>query len=132
MISFRYHLVSIVAGRAIVSKQLDAPYSSGRGDAWTKAKCRGGHEVVIGGWTTTDGRFRSLLVGAHRGRHLVYIGRVGTGFGQAVVARLLPADLDRRIRSRGRRTYRLELAAAAVVVFSVEEQEQFQQEGPGA
>src|SRR5205814_2325263 len=52
----------------IVSKQLDAPYSSGRGDAWTKAKCRGGHEVVIGGWTTTDGRFRSLLVGAHRGR----------------------------------------------------------------
>jgi bifunctional non-homologous end joining protein LigD len=74
----------------IVSKQLDAPYSSGRGDAWTKTKCRGGHEVVIGGWTTTDGRFRSLLVGAHRGRHLVYIGRVGTGFGQAVTARLLP------------------------------------------
>jgi bifunctional non-homologous end joining protein LigD len=74
----------------IVSKQHDAPYSSGRGDAWTKAKCRGGHEVVIGGWTTTDGRFRSLLVGAHRGRHLVYIGRVGTGFGQAVTARLLP------------------------------------------
>jgi bifunctional non-homologous end joining protein LigD len=74
----------------IVSKRLDAPYSSGRGDAWTKAKCRGGHEVVIGAWTTTEGRFRSLLVGVHRGRHLVYIGRVGTGFGQAVVARLLP------------------------------------------
>jgi len=74
----------------IVSKQLGASYSSGRGDAWTKAKCRGGHEVVIGGWTTTDGRFRSLLVGAHRGRHLVYIGRVGTGFGRAVTARLSP------------------------------------------
>ncbi|HYK25082.1 MAG TPA: DNA polymerase ligase N-terminal domain-containing protein, partial [Steroidobacteraceae bacterium] len=26
----------------IVSKRLGAPYSSGRGDAWTKAKCRGG------------------------------------------------------------------------------------------
>ena len=39
----------------IVSKKLDAPYRSGRGDSWTKAKCRAGHEVVIGGWTTTAG-----------------------------------------------------------------------------
>ena len=34
----------------IVSKRLDAPYKSGRSGDWTKAKCRGGHEVVIGGW----------------------------------------------------------------------------------
>ena len=64
----------------IVSKKLDAPYRSGRGDSWTKAKCRAGHEVVIGGWCTTVG-FRSLLVGVHRGEHLVYVGRVGTGYG---------------------------------------------------
>ncbi len=37
----------------IVSKQLDAPYRSGRGGTWLKSKCRAGHEVVIGGWTTT-------------------------------------------------------------------------------
>ncbi len=37
----------------IVSKRLDAPYRSGRGETWTKAKCRAGHEVVIGGWTQT-------------------------------------------------------------------------------
>ena len=43
----------------IVSKQHGAPYSSGRGDAWTKAKCRGGHEVVIGGWTSSGEAFRS-------------------------------------------------------------------------
>ena len=65
----------------IVSKKLDAPYRSGRSDSWTKAKCRAGHEVVIGGWRTTSGKFRSLLVGVHRGDHLVYVGRVGTGFG---------------------------------------------------
>ena len=47
----------------IVSKRADAPYRCGRGDDWTKAKCRAGHEVVIGGWTTTAGKFRSLLVG---------------------------------------------------------------------
>jgi len=75
----------------IVSKRLDAPYRSGRSDSWTKAKCRGGHEVVVGGWADTAGRFRSLLVGAHRGDHLVYLGRVGTGFGAAAVERLMPA-----------------------------------------
>jgi bifunctional non-homologous end joining protein LigD len=74
----------------IISKRLDAAYQSGRTDRWTKAKCRGGHEVVIGGWSTTGNRFRSLLVGVHRGGHLVHIGRVGTGYGAAKVARLLP------------------------------------------
>jgi len=54
----------------IVSKRADAPYRSGRGDTWTKAKCRAGHEVVIGGWSTTAGKFRSLPVGVHRGDHL--------------------------------------------------------------
>ena len=36
----------------IVSKELDAPYRSGRGGSWVKTKCRAGHEVVIGGWTS--------------------------------------------------------------------------------
>lgn len=74
----------------VVSKRADAPYRPGRGGDWTKAKCRAGHEVVIGGWTTTAGSFRSLLVGVHRQNKLVYIGRVGTGYGRAVVAKLLP------------------------------------------
>lgn len=74
----------------IVSKRLDAPYESGRGEGWTKCKCRTGHEVVIGGWSETKGRFRSLLAGVHRGKDLVYIGRVGTGYGQETVARILP------------------------------------------
>jgi len=74
----------------IVSKKLDAPYRSGRGDDWTKSKCRAGHEVVIGGWDETEGRFRSLLVGVHRGKHLVYVGRVGTGYGRDTVARIFP------------------------------------------
>ena len=74
----------------IVSKRLDAPYRSDRTEAWLKAKCRAGHEVVIGGWTGEKGQLRSLLVGVHRGDHLVYVGRVGTGFGQDKVARVLP------------------------------------------
>ena len=73
----------------IVSKQADAPYRSGRSESWTKAKCRAGHEVVIGAWTDTGGRFRSLMVGVHRGSHFIHVGRVGTGFGGEKVDRLI-------------------------------------------
>jgi len=79
-----------MALEGIVSKKLDAPYRSGRGDAWTKSKCRAGHEVIIGGWTTTDGSFRSLVAGVMRGGKLVHVGRIGAGFGQGKVMTLLP------------------------------------------
>lgn len=74
----------------IVSKQGDAPYQSGRTETWAKSKCRAGHEVVIGAYATTNGAFRSLLVGVNRGNHFVYVGRVGTGYGAKVVDKLLP------------------------------------------
>jgi len=74
----------------IISKRLNAPYKSGRDDAWTKSKCRAGHEVVVGGWSEANGKFRSLLAGVHRGDHLVYVGRVGTGYGQATASQVLP------------------------------------------
>ncbi|KQO77576.1 DNA ligase D [Rhizobium sp. Leaf262] len=74
----------------IVSKQADAPYKSGRGESWAKSKCRAGHEVVIGAYALNTGKFRSLLVGVNRGKHFVYVGRVGTGYGAKVVDKLLP------------------------------------------
>jgi bifunctional non-homologous end joining protein LigD len=75
----------------IISKKLDAPYRSGRSENWTKAKVRAGHEVVLGGWKTTNGKFRSLMAGVHRGGHLAFVGIVGTGFGQDTVRRIMPA-----------------------------------------
>jgi bifunctional non-homologous end joining protein LigD len=72
----------------IVSKRGVASYVSGRTNTWVKSKCRAGHEVVIGGYSTTGGKFRSLLVGVHRGVGFVYVGRVGTGFGAAKVKTL--------------------------------------------
>jgi bifunctional non-homologous end joining protein LigD len=77
----------------VVSKKLDAPYRSGKPGTWTKAKCRAGHEVVIGGWTTTGDAFRSLIVGVNDKEtgHLVHVGRVGTGYGREKLAKLLPA-----------------------------------------
>src|SRR6202011_3147841 len=75
----------------IISKKLSAPYHSGRTESWTKAKARAGQEVVIGGWKTTNGKFRSLMAGVYRGDHLVFVGIVGTGFGQDTVKRIMPA-----------------------------------------
>ncbi|CAN5126404.1 DNA ligase D [soil metagenome] len=74
----------------IISKRLDAPYRSGRSDSWTKAKCRAGHEVVIGAYTTTGSAFRSLIAGVYRDGKLAHVGRIGTGFGRDKVAKLLP------------------------------------------
>lgn len=74
----------------IVSKRLNAPYKSGRGMDWTKAKCRDGQEVVIGGWTSEGGQLRSLLAGLYRGGKLDYVGRVGTGFAAGTVRLLMP------------------------------------------
>ncbi|MDG2522224.1 DNA ligase D [Caulobacter segnis] len=74
----------------IVSKKLDAPYRSGRGGDWTKSKCRAGHEVVIGGYTTTGSAFRSLIAGVNRNGKLVHVGRIGTGYGKEKLADLVP------------------------------------------
>jgi len=74
----------------VVSKRLDAPYVSGRSDTWIKSKCRQGHEVVIGAWTTTGEAFRSLIAGVNRDGELVHVGRIGTGFGRDKVEKLLP------------------------------------------
>jgi bifunctional non-homologous end joining protein LigD len=75
----------------IVSKKLGSPYRSGRTESWTKVKARAGQEVVLGGWQTNKGKFRSLMAGVQRNGHLAYVGIVGTGFGQDIVKRIMPA-----------------------------------------
>jgi bifunctional non-homologous end joining protein LigD len=74
----------------IVCKRLAAPYAAGRNDSWRKCKCRAGHEVVLGGWTTEAGTMRSLLAGVYRDGHLVYVGRIGTGYTRRIAEELLP------------------------------------------
>ena len=73
----------------IISKRENALYRSGRTETWMKSKCRGGHEVVIGGWSGSATNLRSLVVGVNRGGHLVHTGRVGTGLNSRNVPGLL-------------------------------------------
>ncbi len=73
----------------VISKRADAPYRSGRGNDWTKAKCRGGQEVVIGGWRGDANNLRSLLAGAYRDGQFLYMGRIGTGYNVKSAGELL-------------------------------------------
>ena len=75
----------------IVSKRRDLPYQPGRRDSWRKIKCLQRGLFVIGGFTDQEGSrngIGALLVGRYDGRRLVYCGRVGTGFTQALAREL--------------------------------------------
>ena len=55
--------------------------------------------VVIGAWTSSKGKFSSLMVGVHRS-HLAYASNVGTGYGTETVSRIMPALRQLRQQSR--------------------------------
>jgi bifunctional non-homologous end joining protein LigD len=74
----------------IVSKRLSEPYVSGRTGNWTKAKCRATQHALVGGWTYSDKGFSGLLLGVRRGKKLIPIGRVGTGFPRKLLRWLEP------------------------------------------
>jgi bifunctional non-homologous end joining protein LigD len=74
----------------IVSKRLSEPYVSGRTGIWTKAKCRATQHAIVGGWTISPKGFSGLLLGVYKGKQLIPIGRVGTGFPQKLLRWLEP------------------------------------------
>jgi bifunctional non-homologous end joining protein LigD len=70
----------------IVSKLSDAPYRSGRGHDWVKAKCTSRQELVIAGFapSTADAHaVGALVLGYYDKGKLNYAGRTGTGFTHA-------------------------------------------------
>jgi bifunctional non-homologous end joining protein LigD len=78
----------------IVSKSRLAPYREGRGGAWLKVKCVQSDEFVVIGYTPGQGAraaLGSLLLAqpGRRGRPWRYVGRVGSGLGENVLADLL-------------------------------------------
>lgn len=86
----------------LVSKRADAPYRSGRGKDWVKSKCAFRQEFVIGGFvpsTAQKSAIGSLVLGVYEEGRLRHVGRVGTGFSQAV-ARDLHARLEKLGRTR--------------------------------
>jgi bifunctional non-homologous end joining protein LigD len=67
----------------VISKQINAPYRSGRSLDWIKSKCTLRQEFIIIGYLTSaaTGRgLRSIIVGYRKNGKLMNAGRVGTGF----------------------------------------------------
>ncbi len=107
----------------LVAKRADSRYTSGRGRSWLKLKCVARQEFVIGGYTDPQGSrsgFGALLVGHYERGQLKYAGKVGTGYDDETLARLV-AILQRLsrptspfagpVRERGAHWVRPELVA---------------------
>ena len=77
----------------IIAKKADSAYRAGeRTRDWLKIKAQKRHEVVIGGYTQNEGSgksFSSLLVGVYDKGKLEYIGKIGTGFTNALQKELM-------------------------------------------
>jgi bifunctional non-homologous end joining protein LigD len=75
----------------VISKRAGRPYRSGRNGDWLKSKCILTDEFVIGGYlvSSVDSKaVGALVVGAFERGRLVYAGRVGTGYTNAVARTL--------------------------------------------
>lgn len=86
----------------VMAKKRDSTYAVGRrSKAWVKIKHHVTQEVVVGGWRPGKGRrengIGSLLLGIPGEDGLLYVGRVGTGFGDRDLNEIA-ARLRRRVR----------------------------------
>ncbi|MAG85938.1 MAG: DNA ligase D [Flavobacteriaceae bacterium] len=85
----------------VIAKKADANYSPGyRTEKWLKIKADNSREVLICGYTTSEGAvFGSLIMGAYEDEELKYIGNCGTGFSNDEQKALL-----KKFKSRERKT----------------------------
>lgn len=85
----------------VIAKKADATYSPGyRTEKWLKIKDENSREVLICGYTTSEGAvFGSLIMGAYEDEELKYIGNCGTGFSNDEQKALL-----KKFKSRERKT----------------------------
>jgi len=75
----------------VVAKELASPYIEKRSRKWLKVKVHQEDEFVIVGYTAPSGHrryFGALLLGAYDHGALRYVGKVGTGFSESMLASL--------------------------------------------
>jgi bifunctional non-homologous end joining protein LigD len=75
----------------VVAKDESSPYVEGRSGKWLKFKVKQEDEFIIVGYTAPTGarkHFGALLLSAHEGDELKYVGKVGTGFSEEALAKL--------------------------------------------
>jgi DNA ligase D-like protein (predicted ligase) len=84
----------------LIAKQKQSTYVCSRSKQWLKFKCVLQQEFVIGGFTDPQGSrigLGALLIGYYKKGHLVFAGKVGTGFDDQTL-KSLRRKLDRMER----------------------------------
>ncbi len=78
--------MKLAGAEGSIAKLRNSTYETGhRSGAWVKLKFHKGQEFVIAGYTLPKKSrryFGSLILGYHRGKRLIFAGRVGTGFNE--------------------------------------------------
>jgi bifunctional non-homologous end joining protein LigD len=72
----------------IIGKKMSSAYLSRRSRDWVKIKATQSQDFVIGGFTAPRGsrkKMGALLVGVYQNHDLIYSGRVGGGFSEALL-----------------------------------------------
>ena len=86
-----YRVAKQKAFEGLVAKDLSSPYVEGRSNKWLKVKVKQEDEFIIVGYTAPSGArqyFGAILLGAYKGKDLLYVGKVGTGFSRSRLASL--------------------------------------------
>ncbi|MGP0071981.1 MAG: non-homologous end-joining DNA ligase [Bryobacteraceae bacterium] len=86
-----YEIAKRKGFEGVVAKDESSRYIQGRSNKWLKFKVKQEDEFVVVGYTAPAGareHFGALLLAAHQGESLKYVGKVGTGFSQETLAKL--------------------------------------------
>jgi bifunctional non-homologous end joining protein LigD len=83
----------------VVSKVRDSRYHSGPSNDWVKKTCAQRETLPIAGFALKDNKFDGIYVGRHKGKELVYAGKVDHGFDKSSAK-----DLQARLKPLIRKT----------------------------
>jgi bifunctional non-homologous end joining protein LigD len=83
----------------VVSKVRDSRYHSGRSHDWLKKACSQRETLPFTGFALKENKFDGSYVGRHKGKELVYAGKVDHGFDKSSVK-----DLQARLKPLIRKT----------------------------
>jgi bifunctional non-homologous end joining protein LigD len=97
----------------VVSKVRDSRYHSGRSHDWLKKACAQRETLPIAGFALKENKFDGIYVGRHKGKDLVYAGKVDHGFDKSSAK-----DLQARLKPLIRKTqpYAKKIALRGVLV----------------
>jgi len=88
-----YKAVTQKGLEGIIAKKKNSKYVQGRSNNWLKIKHMKSVECIIAGYTQGNGNrestFGALLLGLYDKKDLIYVGRVGTGFSQSTLEKLI-------------------------------------------